>query len=262
MSVLELINNTQPTTEGLGNTVFGELKLFLMRVSNAQGSDVVIPGVRGGQFKDSDADGNLLFKGLRKGGNDLLLVQVLTRLNSQGEKYQQVKQYRSRQIARKGELEAHPYKQFGLPPIKNFFGTRLDDYLGQTSDQVLYSGKSAWVQLDDKPTGQTFNNNPITYWEIVKEFSDENAMRVTEEAFWLKVRGGDEQVQEPVSTVPPLDQLTKIPNSGGWTEQTWKEVGVPAVLKGKSEGKPAAETAVNLGVAPEFVEHVLETIPF
>lgn len=254
MTVLELLNDTPAEFDVQGQTKFGELWLHLCRVSNAQGASFSIPGVQGGQYKEKDDEGNLLFKGLKKGGNDLLLVQVLTRHNQAGESYQTVKQYRSREFA---GAEVHRYKNFGLPPIRNFFGTRIDDYLGQTSDRVLYSGKSAWVQLDEKPTGEEFDGNAITYWEIVKEYSDESAMRIAEEAFWNRVRGEGVQA-EPVADLVEL----QTPTTGGWTAGTWREVGVPAIMKAKQEGKEAPEIAGTLGVDMPYVAEVLTKIPF
>jgi hypothetical protein len=266
MSLLELVNSTPAKFDQPGKTKFGKLKLWIIRVGvgkQHQGKFFSIPGIKADKWKieagKSDADGNLNFYGKQKGGNALLLVQVVTLWNAQGEPYEKIKQYTSEQF----EEKPHKYNEFGMPSTRSLLGVKFDSYF-ETSDNVVYKSRDLWVQFEEKPTGLTMDGgSEITYWEFQELYSTEQEMRTIEESFWAKVQGGGEQEAVPASDdANPLDQLTKIPDIGGWTEQTWKDVGVPAILKGRREEKPDAEIAVNLGVAPEFVAHVLDIVPF
>ncbi len=261
MSVIDLVNQTEIGFDAQGKTVFGKLELYLVRVSHTNKSSISIPGVQGGQYKDKDENGNQLFKGLARRGPNLLMVQVLTKKNTQGEDYQVVKQYRSKEFS---NAKVQRWEKFGFPPVHRLLGAQIDDYMGQTSDNIVYSGNPAWVKAEELPTGETFGEaeSPITYWDFQTLYSKESDMRLAEEAFWDEVRSRSGDSEEDAPPDFPGEVELATPPTGGWTAETWKDLGVSTVLGYKKDGRESAEIASMMVVGPEFVDEVLEKFPF
>ena len=217
-----LIDKTEPTG---GKRHFGFLQLHVASVTKSweKGASFTIPGVVGGDYNEKDANGNMLLKSYRAGGNDKLFVFVLTKESQEGQPYQMVKQYPSRRY-RKGEPLI--MSDIIFPALKQLTPAQ--------KDKLISTGSH--IAFDEAPTGETFTpqgetkEREVMCWpagEIVL-FDTKEAMKAAEAEFFDGMNSGNGAAVEN-STIKNLCPSDWFDNTGNL----------------KADIKPYIENAIN-----------------
>ena len=233
-----LIDKTEPTG---GKRHFGFLRLYVAGVTKSweKGASFTIPGVVGGDYNEKDANGNMLLKSYRAGGNDKLFVFVLTKESQEGQPYQMVKQYPSRRY-RKGEPLI--MSDIIFPALKQLTPAQ--------KDKLISTGSH--IAFDEVPTGETFTpqgetkEREVMCWpagEIVL-FDTKEAMKAAEAEFFDGM-GGNNTVIESIYPANWIDDQGNLkPDIESHVKKVIAEKGMDA---GKAELIPFADNTTRDG---------------